>query len=306
MIDKMMVSVCMITYGHESYILKALNSILEQVCNFNYEIILSNDRSPDATDDLVNRFIEDHNLFEKIKYFSQKDNLGITPNFLFTVKQSAGKCIAILDGDDYWTDPLKLQKQVDFLEQHQNFSGIATNSLVKYDGLDKEHLFKTNIKSIIETNDLLEARHFHTATFMFKKEVFKDDFPKSVLSADRTLFLLVSCFGPIKLLEDVTAVYRKNEGGISKKVTSRQMKMDYKITSYIRKYNNNFNYFKLNVFISKTVLDYSLKIYFLDFIKASIYLVFYKFRAVKGGSHKLKSINQSLRLIKRNRGKIVL
>ncbi|WP_344714954.1 glycosyltransferase family 2 protein [Winogradskyella damuponensis] len=302
----MKVSVCMITYGHENYIQQAIESVLKQDCDFDFEIVLSNDCSPDSTDSIIVDFINENKLVGKIKYFSQKENIGITPNFVFAVQQCSGEYIAVLDGDDYWTDPLKLQKQVDFLEAHNDFSGIATNSLVKYEGSTKEHLFKSKLKSKLQTNDLLESRHFHTATFMFRKAVFKNDFPKKVLSADRTLFLLVSCFGSIKLLEDVTAVYRKNEGGISRQVTSKQMKLDYVIAKYIKNYNTDFNIYKLKSFISKTVLDYSHKIYFLDFAKASSLLLYSNFRKKNNVYGKIKSIKHSMKLVVNNFTKIRL
>ncbi|WP_460219711.1 glycosyltransferase [Psychroserpens sp. MEBiC05023] len=302
----MMVSVCMITYNHQEYILQSLTSILNQKCNFEFEIILSNDCSTDATNTIIQDFVKQHDLHKKIRYFNQKENLGITPNFIFAIKQCLGKYIAICEGDDFWTDPLKLQKQVDFLEQYSHFSGIATNALVTYDNSKREHLFKAKIKPVLETNDLLEARHFHTATFMFKNESFKEDFPEKILSADRTLFLLVSCFGQIKVLNDVTAVYRKNDGGISRKVTSTQMKLDYKIVNFIKKYNSEFNVDKLKSFISTTVLDYSFKIYFLDFIKASFVLVLYRVRMAKDMKSKFVSIKKSLRIIKNNLDKVIL
>lgn len=300
----MMVSVCMITYGHERYILQALISILNQKCDFDFEIILSNDCSPDNTDSIVLEFINEENLSHKIKYFKHEQNLGITPNFVFALQRCKAKYIAVCEGDDYWTDPLKLQKQVDFLEQNNNSSGVATNSLVKYEGSSKEHLFKKKLKPELQINDLLESRHFHTATFLFRKTAFKNDFPKQVLSADRTLFLLVSCFGSIKLLDDVTAVYRKNDGGISRQVTSKQMKLDYNIAKYIKKYDSDFNIYKLKSFISKTVLEYSFKVYFVDFVKASINLTYFDVKERRGVKGKIKSIKQSLKLIKKNCKKI--
>ncbi|WP_092447047.1 glycosyltransferase [Winogradskyella sediminis] len=300
----MMVSICMITYGHERYILQAITSILNQKCNFEFEIILSNDCSPDNTDSIVFDFIKEENLSNKIKYFSHKQNLGITPNFVFALQKCKAKYIAICEGDDYWTDPLKLQKQVDFLEQNNNFSGVATNSLVKYEGSTKEHLFRKKLKSNLQTNDLLESRHFHTATFLFRKTAFRNDFPKQVLSADRTLFLLVSCFGSIKLLDDVTAVYRKNDGGISRQVTSEQMILDYNIAKYIKTYNTDFNIYRLKSFISKTVVDYSHKIYLIDFLRASSYLVYYNFMMKNGFRNKLSSIKSSFKFLLKKMNKV--
>src|SRR5690554_3094387 len=263
-----MVSICVQTYQHVDYIKACLDGILNQETNFSIEVLLGEDSSTDGTREICIEYAKKHP--EKIRLFlhHRENNIFIEEkpsgrfNFMFNLLSARGKYIALCEGDDYWTDPLKLQKQVDFLEENKNYSGVATNSLIKFEGTDKERLFRTNLKSILETNDLLEARHFHTATFMYRREAFKPDFPVNVLSADRTLFMLVSCIGPIRLLDDVTAVYRKNDGGISTKVTSKQMKQDYKIVDYIKKYSNDFDSLKLKIFITKTVLEYSHKIYF--------------------------------------------
>src|SRR5690554_951398 len=270
------VSVRLMTYNHEKFIHQAMESILSQKVDFPVEVVVGDDFSTDNTLSIIRKFkstksIHIH-ILERAKgdeYWKKRQAQGRIYNFINILENCKGKYIALLDGDDYWTDPLKLQKQVDFLEENKNYSGVATNSLIKFEGTDKERLFRTNLKSILETNDLLEARHFHTATFMYRREAFKPDFPVKVLSADRTLFMLVSCIGPIRLLDDVTAVYRKNDGGISTKVTSKQMKQDYKIVDYIKKYSNDFDSLKLKIFITKTVLEYSHKIYFIDFINAA-------------------------------------
>ncbi|MEP5253976.1 MAG: glycosyltransferase [Winogradskyella arenosi] len=310
----MMLSVRLQCYNHANYLEQALNSIIAQKTNFPFEVVIGDDFSSDNSIEIIEKTIKGHTnpniTFRLLKrevgdlYSINRKKNGRLENFVDIINHCNGKYIALLDGDDYWTDPSKLQKQVDFLEQNNHFSGVATNSLVKYEGSSKEHLFKKKINPELRTNDLLEARHFHTATFMFRKTAFKDDFPKQVLSADRTLFLLVSCFGVIKLLEDVTAVYRKNDGGISRQVTSKQMKLDYNIAEYIKKYNSDFNLYKLKSFISKTVLEYSFKIYFVDFVKASIYLTYFNIKERKGVKGKTKSIKQSLKLIKKNFVKI--
>ncbi|SFN72201.1 Glycosyltransferase involved in cell wall bisynthesis [Bizionia echini] len=303
--DKPLVTVCMIAYNHEPYISQAIEGVLQQKTNFNFNLLISNDCSSDNTDSIIRTIQDNHPLGAKIEYYNQKMNLGIVPNFLFTLSKPESSYLAICEGDDYWIDPFKLQKQVDFLEQEAEFAGVATNSVIKYEGTSKEHLFSTKTRPILETNDLLEARPFHTATFMFRKGAFKIDFPKDILSADRALFLLVSCYGPIKYINDVTAVYRKNDGGISRRVTSKQMKQDYRIVTYIKKHNQSFNYIKLEAFIAKTVLEYSNKLFLLDFLKASYSLTFRNFTLAKGLNKKRKTIKNSLVLIYKNSGKII-
>lgn len=120
--NEIKVSVCMSAYNHEEFIEEALTSILGQQCNFEYEIILSNDKSSDHTHRVITAFIENHEFKHRIKYFNQENNLGINGNLIFTLEQTQGKYIALLEGDDYWVDKQKLQKQFNFLEDNADFS----------------------------------------------------------------------------------------------------------------------------------------------------------------------------------------
>ena len=105
------VSVVMITYGHEKFIREAIEGVLMQECDFEVELILANDCSPDQTDSVIQDIIKNHPKGCWIKYIRQENNIGMMPNFIFALKQCKGKYIALCEGDDYWTDPLKLQKQ---------------------------------------------------------------------------------------------------------------------------------------------------------------------------------------------------
>ena len=117
-----MVSICCITYNHENFIRDAIEGFLMQQTNFDYEIIIANDCSPDNTDSFVKKYINNHPKGKLIKYFRHDKNIGVMPNFIFALKQCTGKYIALCEGDDYWTDPYKLQKQVDFLEANLDYT----------------------------------------------------------------------------------------------------------------------------------------------------------------------------------------
>jgi len=115
-----MVSVNCITYNHEQYIKDALESFLMQKTNFNFEILIGEDCSTDNTrkivEDYANRYPD------KIRVITSDQNVGGRENSLRLQKNSLGKYIAICEGDDYWTDPNKLQKQVDYMERNANCS----------------------------------------------------------------------------------------------------------------------------------------------------------------------------------------
>ena len=223
--NSILVSVWMVTYNHENYIEQALNSILNQETNFKYKIIIGEDSSQDATAAICLKYAKKYP--QKIKLLDNQHNLGPYYNARRVYRScvaSKSKYIAMCEGDDYWTDPLKLQKQVDFLENNPSYAGISTNAEVHYEYSDKaSHLFNNQAAKDLTIDDLLEHRPFHTATFLFRSNCLQEDLPKKILSADRTLFMLVACFGKIRFLKEVTAVYRRNEGGISRKVTSKEI-----------------------------------------------------------------------------------
>jgi glycosyltransferase involved in cell wall biosynthesis len=110
----------MITYNHENYISKAIESVLMQKTLFPIELIISDDCSSDNTHNIIKEYTKKNPTI--IRDNSPRKNLGIMSNFIKTLKTCSGKYIALCEGDDYWTDPYKLQKQVDFLEANSEFS----------------------------------------------------------------------------------------------------------------------------------------------------------------------------------------
>jgi len=122
-----LVSICVLTYNHEKYIKEAIDSFLMQNVNFKVEILIHDDASTDNTQFILKEY--DRNYPGLFKLLLQKENQrskfggGMNPRFNFPRAQ--GKYIALCEGDDYWTDPLKLQKQMDFLENQEDFSLIC-------------------------------------------------------------------------------------------------------------------------------------------------------------------------------------
>jgi glycosyltransferase involved in cell wall biosynthesis len=265
--SKCKVSVCIQTYNHVYYIKECLESILSQKTNFDFEILLGEDNSSDGTRELcidyAKRFPNKIRLF--LHHRENNISIGGQPtgrfNFMYNLYSAKGKYIALCEGDDYWTDSLKLQKQVDFLEGNLEYSGIGTNSHF----LDQEtgaiNLFKNSSKNkTLSIDDFIGSRHFHTASLMYRNEFdYNSNFTK-VLSADRLLYLLLSLKGNIFYLNEAACVYRKNNGGISRKVTSSEMIKD---TAFFGALKNNLTreqFVKLKKFIYKSILEYSISI----------------------------------------------
>ena len=210
--NKMVVSVCMITYGHEAYLKQAIEGVLNQNTSFNFELILTNDCSPDHSDKVISQLIKSHEKGYLIKYFYQDKNLGMYSNFVFTLSKCQGKYIALCEGDDYWTDPLKLQKQVDFLELHPNFEVCFTNINIINDKGDlvKEQLINDNRKTTYKHSDL--PIWAPTLTRVFKNR----DFSNLPLAPglDTLMLLYQAKFGEIKFINEVTGTYRLHNDGI--------------------------------------------------------------------------------------------
>lgn len=114
------VSVLMVTYNHENFISHAIESVLMQKTSFPFELVIGEDCSTDKTREIVIRYAQNYPLI--VKALLPPMNLGIRQNSLNTFKECKGKYLAFLDGDDYWTDSNKLQKQVDFLEANPDYS----------------------------------------------------------------------------------------------------------------------------------------------------------------------------------------
>ncbi len=115
------VSICCVTYNQASYIKASLDSFLMQETNFDFEIIIHDDASTDGTSDIIREYEKKYpNIIKPQIQIENQWSKGVRGIFSrFTFPRSAGKYIALCEGDDYWTDPLKLQKQVDFLENNE-------------------------------------------------------------------------------------------------------------------------------------------------------------------------------------------
>lgn len=208
--NKPTVTVIMITYGHENYIEEAIEGVLMQRCNFDLELIISNDKSPDRTDDIIKKIINEHPRSSCVNYIHHEKNLGMMSNFMCTLQQANGKYIAICEGDDYWIDPLKLQKQVDFLEANPDFEMVYSKAKVYSE--NKKTIINETGGLVSSFHDLLEYNPIPTLTVMFKENTYnlikeKIDHKDSLLG-DLPLWLYLSCYGKIGFIDEITAVYR--------------------------------------------------------------------------------------------------
>ena len=215
-----LVSICMVTYGHEKFIAQAINSTLIQETNFEFELIIGNDYSPDNTDHIVREIIKNSPNGSKIKYLNHSQNKGMMANFVFVLQQCKGKYIALCDGDDFWTDVNKLQKQVDFLENNPDYALCFHNVIESYEGIDQPYTkvwHEQLIQDTFGTEDVLQAWLIATASIVYRKydDFVLPDWFSNCSSGDIALSLLLSLKGKFKYMNEVMSVYRKHPSGIS-------------------------------------------------------------------------------------------
>jgi glycosyltransferase involved in cell wall biosynthesis len=209
------VSICMITYNHEKFIRQAIESVLAQKTDFDYELVIGEDCSTDNTRAICIEYAEKHQ--GKIKLLLHEENMGMIPNFLKTLNSCSGKYVAMLEGDDYWTHPLKLQKQVDFLEANEDFAICHHNMNVIYEENTKEsHLSNPpDQKEDSTIEDLAHGNYIYTASCVFRNRLI-GEFPEwfsNCSIGDYPLHMLNARSGKIRYIPDVMGVYRVHQEG---------------------------------------------------------------------------------------------
>ena len=237
--NKPLVSICCITYNHEQFIAQALDGFIMQQTNFEFEIVISDDCSTDNTRAVIEKYKNKYP--HKFKDISPKRNLGMAKNFLYTLSNCTGEFIALCEGDDYWTDSLKLQKQMDFLETHTDYT-LCAHRCQEYH--EHESQFKRMFDDIfivsspieITIHNFLQPYILATHTIVFRncidlKQIsykgFKDIF----------LFALLLDKGKGICLPEFMGVYRIHEGGIwSTKELIQLYKANAETAYYLKKH----------------------------------------------------------------------
>jgi glycosyltransferase involved in cell wall biosynthesis len=214
---KPLVSVSIVTYNQEQYIKQTLDSVLAQVTNFPFEIVIGEDASTDQTRHICQMYADKHP--DVIRVLDTPHNLGSVPNFMRTLKATRGKYIALLDGDDYWIDPQKLQKQVDLFEKDDKMS-LCFTGRKNYDenSATFEDVHEDKNTSRFYLNDFAQKTYFHTSTVMLRKP--KNDAWIDRLAGfkigDRPVYLsvLFEQKGYAYKMKDVCSVFRINDNSL--------------------------------------------------------------------------------------------
>lgn len=213
------VSIIMMTYGHENYIKQAIEGVLMQDCNFEVELIIADDNSPDNTENIVKEVVKKHPKKHWVKYTKHKVNKGMHPNFNWALRQVKGKYIAICEGDDYWTNPSKLQKQVNFMDTNPKYSMVCHNAKVIHVGLTKKpsNFSNRKISTTLSMKTIINEWTIPTASMLFRTNLATDlpDWFTKIYSGDYSLSLLLRHRGKIYFLKEFMSTYRLDKFGNS-------------------------------------------------------------------------------------------
>lgn len=215
--DHPLVSICCITYNHEKFITKTINGFLNQETNFNYEILIGEDCSTDNTRNIIEEIASRHP--QKIRLFANAQNMGARKNFQNIRKNAKGKYIAVCEGDDYWTDTLKLKKQIAVMEKNPDISfcfhsakmvtagGIATGIKLRPYASSGKH----GIEDIIR----IAGGGIPSQSKIYRRELMLDppDWHKNAHVGDMATDLYLSSFGYGYYLDETMSVYRLGARG---------------------------------------------------------------------------------------------
>ncbi len=222
---EVLVSVCCLSYNHEAYLRDAIESFISQKTDFRFEVLINDDASTDGTAAILREYAERYPelirpFYQPVNLYSQGKDLCLEVLY----PAARGKYIALCEGDDYWTDDTKLQRQADFLEANPEYSACVHNTLLHYcqgEQRDKPLLRHTQDCDVGVAEVLRGVSYsFHTSSLMAKKAVIADvrDFFYVGLEhgfGDHpdALWLIVN--GPIRYLNRCMSVYRIHSSGLS-------------------------------------------------------------------------------------------
>lgn len=220
----MKVSVSITTYNHEDYVAHAIESVLMQKTDFDYEIIIGEDDSKDNTRAIVKEYKKCHP--DKIKLFlNDRSNVIYVNgrptgrwNFVNNLTHARGEYIALLDGDDYWKDPCKLQKQVDFLDSHPECAICFHDVIVFWEDGSREsrNFCRVNQRGMSTLEDLLAENFIPTCSVMFRRGLFSrfPDWYYTLEMGDWPLHVLNAEYGKIGYLNEAMGAYRIHDRGV--------------------------------------------------------------------------------------------
>lgn len=257
-----LVSICCITYNHVAFIREAIDSFLMQKTDFPFEILVHDDASTDGTTDIILEYSKRYPLIVKpiIQTENQYSRGGlINPRFVFP--KASGKYIAICEGDDYWTDETKLQKQASFLENNPEYV-ITYTDCQPFDDTGILDIDFGGARRDLDSIQLQKSTPIFTLTTCFRNVI--DHVPQDLMSArygDMVIWSLIGHYGKGKYMDDILpSAYRVHADGVhSKKSNHEKVVMALITYSALLAYYRRISHDELSNYFLKRVAEYSIR-----------------------------------------------
>lgn len=224
------ISIVVVTYNHGEYISECLESILNQKLNSSFEIILGEDHSSDGTRAICEKYALKYPDIIKLFLRSRDDVIHINGkptgrfNMIECLKAAKGEYIALLEGDDYWSDPLKLQKQYDLMESKPALAGCFHDTEILFnDDPNTLKPWRTYHKDQFYFSDTISKYAlFHTSSFFFRANFLElPEWFTQVQSGDMALFSIIASKGELRRIPGVMSIYRKSGQGITTNIKQK-------------------------------------------------------------------------------------
>jgi glycosyltransferase involved in cell wall biosynthesis len=263
--DRPLVSVRMITYNQEKYIAEAIESVLKQKVDFQYELIIGEDASTDNTAAIVDHYQEKYP--EIIKVFHRRKNLGMQMNCRLTMEECRGKYVAVLAGDDYWTYEGKLQKQVEYLERNQDVVGTAHNvyscdangdeAPAEYIAfpMQRRHIYSKHYVMCLQQLGHSSSFVYRNIKYLLNREQW-ESFLNCRLNGDVRVSYTLGMLGRCVYFEDIWSCSRRlleGEGWLAS--TYQQNLLSYYVDMDLETYKYLSTVFGINIDISQSLLQ---------------------------------------------------
>ena len=230
--DSIIVVIRCLVYNHGLYLRECLNGFVMQKTNFRYVAVVHDDCSTDNSASIISEYAEKYPdiikpIYEKENQYSKHDG-SLARIMDAAIAATSAKYVAMCEGDDFWTDPYKLQKQVDFMESHPDYVACFHNAYVQRGW--QRGLFNSLIENHYPTTeDIITRRWFiATASLFFRNILTEQDYPewrKNIANGDYLLELLLAKEGKFYYMDDVMSVYRVEGQGMSAAMNTNKPKM---------------------------------------------------------------------------------
>lgn len=254
------VSVVCVTYNQEKYIRQALDSIVQQKTNFSFQIFVGDDASTDGTAQIISEYANKYP--ELIIHVLREKNIGPGNNSIDLYKRVNTPYVAVCDGDDYWCDEYKLQKQVDFLDSHPDYTTVFSQSRVFFeDGRPDELLPPLETRNLLEERgyltpkEIIENNNITPVSLMWRWQLSQGfpDWYSDQIMGDFALNMIHAKVGKVGYIPETLVCYRRHSNGMW------QAAEDYR-ESFLK-----YGYTLLNSFVK--IRDYYQGLYINEFTK---------------------------------------